>query len=79
MRLAATGRHQEEPNKQLVDVKDERKRKVLDDLRLEFSDRISLLLKHDWDRAKYEAKPFFLHFCKPIHQIYEEYKIHKQE
>lgn len=27
----------------------------------EFSNRVALLLKHDWERAKYEAKPWYSH------------------
>lgn len=29
----------------------------------EFSDCVALLLKHDWERAKYEAKPWYSHLC----------------
>jgi hypothetical protein len=47
----------------------------------EFGDRISLLLKHDWDRAKREAGEESI-FCdpadfkpKPVRMTYEEYKL----
>lgn len=39
----------------------------------EFSKRVSLLLKHDWERAKREAKPFLLR-GKKTHRIkYDDY------
>jgi hypothetical protein len=31
----------------------------------EFSGRIALLLKHDWERAKHEAKPWFFRWKSP--------------
>jgi hypothetical protein len=41
----------------------------------EFTIRISLLLKHDWERAKYEAKPWWKKlFCfKPDRVSYSEF------
>jgi hypothetical protein len=40
---------------------------------LEFSDRLALLLKHDWERAKHEAKLF--HFRKaPVRRTYENHQ-----
>jgi len=37
------------------------------ELRLpEFTKRIAYLLKHDWERAKYEAKPWFFKCKKPM-------------
>ncbi len=40
----------------------------------EFSDRVSLLLKHDWDRAKYEAKPWFFRGCPPERTSYAKFR-----
>jgi hypothetical protein len=41
----------------------------------EFSNRVSLLLKHDWERAKHEAKPWLFRFvsCSPRRTPYEEF------
>ncbi len=45
----------------------------------EFADRVSLLLKHDWERAKWEAKGGDCNFssdivpCKPRRVTYEEF------
>jgi hypothetical protein len=45
----------------------------------EFADRVSLLLKHDWERAKWEAKGGDCDFssdivpCKPRRGTYEEF------
>ena len=36
----------------------------------EFAERISLLLKHDWDRAKRETKQFSFLRCKPKRKPY---------
>ncbi len=40
--------------------------------RAEFGQRIALLLKHDWDRAKREAQPLFKWFFKGIWEIGRE-------
>ncbi|MDP2829541.1 MAG: hypothetical protein Q8O37_13145 [Sulfuricellaceae bacterium] len=40
----------------------------------EFAERIALLLKHDWERAKHEAKPWFFRCCKPERTTYGEFK-----
>jgi len=39
---------------------------------VEFSSRIALLLKHDWERTKHEAKPWFLAFGAPQRRPYAE-------
>ena len=44
----------------------------------DFIMRVSLLLKHDWERAKFEALPFWRKFCcqrrkEPLRVSYEEY------
>jgi hypothetical protein len=47
-----------------------------DDLEIEeFSDRVSLLLKHDWERAKFEAKSWNARFfcCQPTRVSYSEF------
>ena len=37
----------------------------------EFSGRLSYLLKHDWERAKYEAKPWFTRCSPPVRVAYK--------
>jgi hypothetical protein len=37
----------------------------------EFSGRVAFLLKHDWERAKHEAKPWFTSLNPPIRQVYK--------
>jgi len=41
----------------------------------EFSDRVALLLKHDWERAKHEAKPWFFCCSPPKRKTYAEWLI----
>lgn len=41
---------------------------------LELSDRLSLLLKHDWDRAKHEAQPWFHKTKLPRRISYSEFR-----
>jgi len=41
---------------------------------LELSERLSLLLKHDWERAKTEAKPLFFRGSKPKRKVYGNFK-----
>lgn len=44
------------------------------DLIIEFTEKLALLLKHDWERAKLEAKPVW-HFCgKPKRITYNKFK-----
>lgn len=40
----------------------------------EFTDRMALLLKHDWERAKREAHPWFFRGSEPRRVPYCEYK-----
>lgn len=40
----------------------------------EFVDRVALLLKHDWDRAKYEASPWFFKRGEPVRFSYCEFQ-----
>jgi hypothetical protein len=40
----------------------------------EFVDRVALLLKHDWDRAKHEASPWFSQGREPDRVSYCEFK-----
>jgi len=40
----------------------------------EFTERMALLLKHDWDRAKREARPWFFRGNEPRRIPYSEYK-----
>jgi hypothetical protein len=37
----------------------------------EFSERIALLLKHDWERVKLEAGPFFMRI-KGVRQLFSK-------
>lgn len=41
---------------------------------VEFVDRVALLLKHDWDRAKYEAEPWYSQSREPDRVSYCEFK-----
>jgi len=36
----------------------------------EFAGRVAFLLKHDWERAKHEAKPWLFLRCKPARKPY---------
>jgi hypothetical protein len=51
----------------------------------EFADRVSLLLKHDWERAKWEAKGGDCDFssdmvpCKPRRVTYEQFTARRKE
>jgi len=50
----------------IVDLLKEFKGTNLDsEKHIEFIERVSLLLKHDWQRAKHEAKPWFFRFKEP--------------
>jgi hypothetical protein len=41
---------------------------------MEITIRASLLLKHDWERAKEEAKPIWNRRIRPLHRVtFEEY------
>lgn len=49
------------------------------DLIIEFTEKLSLLLKHDWERAKLEAKPVW-HFCgKPVRTPYGDFDNKRHE
>lgn len=41
---------------------------------IEFTERLSLLLKHDWQRAKREAKPWFFRGSKAKRKTYDHFK-----
>ena len=43
----------------------------------EFAERIALLLKHDWQRAKYEAKPWFFRCSEPVRTPHDQFKDNK--
>ncbi len=43
-------------------------------LPIELSEKLALLLKHDWERTKKEAKPVFLRWGKPKRTAYSEFK-----
>ena len=45
----------------------------INDLIIEFSEKLSLLLKHDWERAKLEAKPVWHFWGKPKRKAYDEF------
>ena len=40
----------------------------------EFIDRVALLLKHDWDRAKYEASPWYFKDTERDRVLYYDFK-----
>ena len=44
------------------------------DLIIEFSERLTLLLKHDWERAKLEAKPAWIFFNKIKRISHDEFE-----
>lgn len=44
------------------------------DLIIEFTEKLALLLKHDWERAKLEAKPVWHFWGKPKRIDYNEFK-----
>lgn len=44
---------------------------------VEFSDRIALLLKHDWQRAKYETRPWCFRWHTPKRMPYAEFSTTK--
>lgn len=48
-------------------------RDTLDVKLAEFADRVALLLKHDWERAKHEAKPLLCRWCPPKRATYEKF------
>ena len=50
-----------------------------EDLAAEFTIRVSLLLKHDWERAKNEARPFIFRESDPSRMSFEAYVIKKNE
>jgi hypothetical protein len=41
---------------------------------IEFSEKLSLLLKHDWERAKREAKPMWFRWMPPKRTSYKDFK-----
>jgi hypothetical protein len=49
-------------------------RDTLDIKLSEFTDRVALLLKHDWERAKHEARPWFFRRCPPERTTYAKFK-----
>lgn len=49
-------------------------RDTLDVKLSEFTVRVALLLKHDWERAKHEAKPLLFRWCPPKRATYEKFK-----
>lgn len=44
------------------------------DLIIEFTEKLALLLKHDWERAKLEAKPVWHFWGKPKRIDYNKFK-----
>jgi hypothetical protein len=44
------------------------------DLIIEFTEKLALLLKHDWERAKLEAKPVWHFWGKPKRIPYNKFK-----
>ncbi|HHQ4712151.1 TPA: hypothetical protein ACSP78_003119 [Aeromonas veronii] len=54
-------------------LKEFKENKLDEQKHIEFIQRISLLLKHDWQRAKREAKPWFFFAKEPKRISYAEY------
>lgn len=46
---------------------------------IEFSEKLALLLKHDWERAKLEAKPVWHFWGKSTRKSYKEFKNKRNE
>lgn len=44
-----------------------------------FTERLSLLLKHDWERAKREAKPWFFRGCQTKREAYASFQNKKND
>lgn len=65
--------HQED-NDILAAIATLNNRDTLDVKLSEFTDRVALLLKHDWERAKYEAKPLLFRWCPPKRTTYAKFK-----
>jgi hypothetical protein len=58
----------------ILDLLKEFKKNNIDETKhLEFIERVSLLLKHDWQRAKREAKPWFFFTREPKRISYEKF------
>ena len=49
------------------------------ELDVEFAEKLSLLLKHDWDRAKNEAKPFWFHLRSVQRVSYSDFKFKRNQ
>jgi len=49
------------------------------DLIIEFTEKLSLLLKHDWERAKLEAKPVWHFWGKPKRISYNDFNNKRYE
>ena len=49
------------------------------DLLIEFFEKLALLLKHDWERAKLEAKPVRYFWVKPERLAYKDFKNKRSE
>lgn len=59
---------------EILDLLKEFKNNTFDDAKhVEFVERVSLLLKHDWQRAKREAKPWFIFPKEPSRKAYQEF------
>ena len=48
-------------------------------LHIELAEKLSLLLKHDWERAKREAKPIWYQFSSIKRVTYESFKLKRLE
>ena len=64
--------HDPEDNAILTCIEDLKNAQAPEPKMPEFSGRVSFLLKHDWERAKHEAKPWFYFFAKePSREVYK--------
>lgn len=50
-----------------------------DDRHIVLSEKLSLLLKHDWERAKREAKPVWHRRCEVKRTSYDQYEYKRSE
>lgn len=50
-----------------------------EDRHIVLSEKLSLLLKHDWERAKREAKPVWHRWCEVKRTSYDEYQYKRSE
>ncbi|HFD4079247.1 TPA: hypothetical protein ACF3XT_002017 [Vibrio parahaemolyticus] len=68
---------EDEDNKIILLISDFHSGDFCGDKHTEFVKRIALLLKHDWERAKHEAKPWFYRCKEPKRTFYTKEQLAK--